>query len=113
MVHTCEQTCIDCKVRSPCKCAGPRIPCDLGNRHFKSQTCFGKHKKKTLGKNKGACELRKFCGKCGSMITQNTQEFNKRFRGKCKEKKEALHLCFMRPLVNVPASSERVLYFFL
>ena len=28
----------------------------------------------------------------------------------CKEKKEAGHLFFMRPLVSVPASSERVLY---
>jgi len=46
------------------------------------------------------------------MITQNTHECNKRFYATCKEKREAGHLCFMRPLANVPTSSEHVLYVF-
>jgi len=41
--HTCEQTCSDCMVSPPCKYAGPRIPCELCNRHFRSQTCFDNH----------------------------------------------------------------------
>jgi len=30
----------------------------------------------------------------------------------CNENKEVGHICFMRPLVNMPASSEHVLYVF-
>ena len=39
LAHTYEQTCSDCMVR-PCISAGPRIPCDLCNRHFRSQKFF-------------------------------------------------------------------------
>jgi len=39
-------------------------------------------------------------------------EFNNRFCGTCYENKEAGHFCFMRPLANVPASSQHVLYVF-
>jgi hypothetical protein len=46
------------------------------------------------------------------LITRNTQEGHKRFCATCKENKEAGHLYFMRPLVKVPDSSERVLYVF-
>ena len=45
--HTCEQTCSDYMVSPPFKYAGPRIPSKLCNRHFRSQTCFDNHKKKT------------------------------------------------------------------
>jgi len=110
--HTCEKTCSVCMVSPPYKYAGPRIPCELSNRHFRSQTCFDNHKKKTQAKRKSACELHKCCDTCGALITQNTHECNKRFCTTCKENKVAGHLCFMRPLVNVPASSERVLYVF-
>jgi len=112
LADTCEQTCSDCMVSPPCITVGPRNPCDLCNRHFRSQTCFDNHKKKTQGNRKSACELRKCCGTCDAMITRNTHECNKRLCTTCKENKEAGHLCFMRPLVNVPASSERVLYVF-
>jgi len=109
--HTCEHTCSDCMVSPPCKYAGPRIPCELCNRHFNSQTCFDNHKRKQA-KRKSACELRKCCDTCGALIAQNTHECKKRFCTTCKEKKEAGHICFMRPLVTVPASSECVLYVF-
>ena len=46
VAHTCEETYSDCMIR-PRNYAGPRIPCDLYNRHFRSQTCFDNHEKKT------------------------------------------------------------------
>jgi len=110
VVYTCEQTCGDCMVHPPCKYAGPRITCDICNRHFRSLTCSDNHKKKTRAKRKSSCELRKCCGTCGAVITRNTHECNKRFYTTQKENKEAGHLCFVHPLVKVPASSERVLY---
>ena len=58
------------------------------------------------------CELRKFCDACGDLITQNAHECNKRFCTTCKENKGVCHLCFMRSLVKVAASSEGVLYVF-
>ena len=109
MAHTCEETCSDCMVSPPCRYARPRILCDtVGVRHV-SITIRRKHKLK----RKNTCELRKCCGTCGAFITRNTHECNKRFCTTCKENKEAGNLCFMRPLVKVPASSERVLYVFL
>jgi hypothetical protein len=87
-----------------------RITCDICNRHFRSLTCSDNHKKKTRAKRKSSCELRKCCGTCGAVITRNTHECNKRFYTTQKENKEAGHLCFVHPLVKVPASSERVLY---
>ena len=110
--HTCEQTCSDCVVSLPCKYAGSRIPCDLCIRHLRSQTCFHKHKKKTQVKRKSEFELRMCCGTCGSSITRNTHDCKKRFCTTCKENKEAGQLCFKRPLLNAPASSDRVLYVF-
>ena len=71
----------------PCISAGLRIPCNLCNRHFRSQTCFDNHKKKTQGNRKSACELRKCCGTCDAMITRNTHECKKRFCTTCKENK--------------------------
>jgi hypothetical protein len=100
VVHTCEQSCSDCMLRPPCISTGIRMPCHLCNRHFKSQTCFDNHKRKTQGKRKGACELRKCCATCVAMITRNTHECHKRFCATCKENKEAGHLSYMRPLVD-------------
>jgi hypothetical protein len=113
VVHTSEQTSSDCMLRPPCKYMEPTIPCDLCNRHIKSQTCYDNQNKKTQGKRKSAFEFRKCCGRCGALITRNTHECNKRFCTTRKKKKEDGHLCFVRPLVNVPASSERVLYSFM
>jgi len=114
VLHTCEQTCSDCMLSLPCISAGSRIPCDLCNRHFRSQTCFDNHKRKTQGKSKkkSARELRKSCGTCGALITFRMHECNKRFCVTCNENKEVGHLCFMHPLVNAAASSEHVLYVF-
>ena len=112
--HTCEQTPSGCMLSPPSLSSGPRISCDLCNRQFRSQTCYDNHKKKIQGKRqkKSACELRKFCGTCGGLITHTKHECNKRFFATCYENKEVGHLSFMRPLVNVPASSEHMLYVF-
>ena len=60
-------------------------------RHFRSQTCFDYHKKKTPGKNKkkSACEIRKCYGTCGPLITHKKYEYNKRFCVTCNEKNSA------------------------
>ena len=86
--HTCGQACTDCRVRPPCISARSRIPSELCNRHFRSQTCFDNHKRKPVGKTKIACGLRKCCGPCGAMITYNKREYNKRFCAKSYENKE-------------------------
>ena len=63
VVHTWEPTCTDCMLSPPYISAGLRIPCDIWNRHFRSQTCFDNHKSKTQGKiKKSQSELRKCCG---------------------------------------------------
>ena len=79
VVHTCEQTRRDSMVSPPCISAGPRVPCNLCNRHFRSQTYFDNDKNKRQGKSekKSACELRKCFGTCGALIAQNTRECNK------------------------------------
>ena len=38
LVHSCIHTCSDCMLIPPCISAGPRIPCDLCNRHFRTRT---------------------------------------------------------------------------
>jgi hypothetical protein len=107
-VHTCEHTCSDFMLSPPCISVGPRFPCDLCNRHFRSRTSFDKNKKKRQGKSKkkSACELRKCCSTCGASITFRMKECNERFFVTCNENKEFGHLSFMRPLVNMPVSSE-------
>ena len=112
VLHPWEQTCRDCMLSPPCISAGPRILCDLCNRHCRSQTCYDNDKKKTLGKRrKSTCDLHKCCGTC-ALFTHKKHECNRRFCVTCNEKKQVAHLCFMRPLGNAPASSERVLYIF-
>ena len=111
MVRTCEQSCSDCMTSPVCLSAGIRIICDLLNRQFRSKTCFDNHKIKRGRKKKIACD-RKYCVTCGALITQKKHECNKQFCVTCNENKEVRHLCFMRPLVNVPGSSELVLYVF-
>jgi len=111
--HTWEQTYSGCMPSPSCISAGPIIPCDLCNGHFRIQTCFDNHKKKRQGirqKKKSTRELRKCCGTCGAFTTHKRYECNKRFCATCYENKEFGHLYFMHPLVNVPASSEHVLY---
>ena len=112
MEHTSEQTCSGCMLSPPCISAGPRIPCDLCNRHFMSQICYDNHKKKTQGKlqkKNSTCQLRKCCGTCGALIAHTKHKW---FCATCYENKEVGHLCFMRPLENMSTSSEHLLYLF-
>jgi hypothetical protein len=99
-------------ISHPCVSAGIRIPCDLCNRHFRSQEYFDNHKKKTQGKiKKSACDLSKCT--CGSLMTQKKKhECNKRSCVTCNENKEIGYLCFMRPLKKEPLSGEHIQYVF-
>jgi hypothetical protein len=47
--HVCDQTCSDCMSSPPCAFEGVRIPCDACNRHFRSLSCFDKHRKRERG----------------------------------------------------------------
>jgi hypothetical protein len=49
ITHVCDQTCSDCMSSPSCVPSGVRVPCDECNRHFRSQTCFDKHKNKQSG----------------------------------------------------------------
>ena len=109
-VHTCQQTC-DCMLIPPRISTGPRISCDLCNRHFRSQICFDNQKKKTQGKIRAHVSVVSV-DICGALITFRMHECNKRFCVTCNENKEVGDLFFLRPLVNVAASSEYVLYVF-
>jgi len=44
VTHVCDQTCSDCMMSLPCAFEYIRIPCEICNRHFKSQKCFDNHK---------------------------------------------------------------------
>ena len=110
MTHVCDQTCSDCMMSPPCAFEDIRIPCEISNRHFRSQKCFDNHKRRTP-KKRTVCEKR-CCGTCGAPVTSENHECNKRFCQKSKQNKEAGHLCFMRPLKNVLPAADRVLYVF-
>ena len=55
-------------------------------------------------KNKKACELRKCCDTCGALITHKKHECNKWICVTRNDKKEIIHLCFIRLLKNESAS---------
>jgi hypothetical protein len=111
ITHVCNQTCNDCMSSSTCVTSGVRIPCDERNRHFRSQTCFDNHK--TGGRQKKyVCELKRNCGSCGLYVTHKDHECNRRFCNTCKQYRDVGHLCFMQPLQNKPAPTDKVLYVF-
>jgi len=45
--HVCDQTCSDCVMIPPCAFEDIRIPCEICNRHFRSEKCFDNHKRRT------------------------------------------------------------------
>ena len=110
VVHICDQTGSDCMASPPCVSAGIQIPCELCNRNFRSQACFYMYKK-TQGKNKSVCELRKCLIRAALRSPiRSTNVISCSVT--CNENKEVGHVSFMRPLINVSASSEHVLYVF-
>jgi hypothetical protein len=110
-MHTCDQTCNDCKARPPCAQAGVRIPCADCNRHFRSQSCFANHKLKR-GNKKSVCERKRRCQSCDEFIIPSRKhECGKRFCETCKAVKER-HFCYMQPLETVLPSVDGVLYVF-
>jgi hypothetical protein len=113
VVHTCEKKCNDCLVSPPFISAGIRIPCDLCSRHFRSQICFDNHKSKTPSKRK-----KKRASEFVSVVV-SVARWSPKIRTNATdcsvtyyENTEVGHLCFMRPVNNVPESSEHVLYVF-
>ena len=112
ITHVCDQTCSDCAASPPCAFSGVRIPCDDCNRHFRSRTCFANHKQST-SKKKSLCERKRCCATCGMLVTDARHECNKIFCANCNQKRDAGHLCYMRPLKDaLPAGSDKVLYVF-
>jgi len=51
VTHVCDQTCSDCMASPPCAFSDVRYPCDDCNGHFRSRTCFAKHKQRTVKEN--------------------------------------------------------------
>jgi hypothetical protein len=102
----------------PCSDAeeGVGYPCDECNRHFRSRTCFAKHKiNKMHGskkKKKTVCEETRRCGTCSSLITRKNHECFKPFCVNCSQNREIGHLCYMQPLKNVLPRSDDVLFVF-
>jgi len=101
----------DCMMIPPCAFEDIRIPCEEFNRHFRSHKCFDNHKKCTP-KKRTVCDSKRCCGTCGELVTRENHECNKRFCQNYNQKKEAGHLCFMRPLKNVLPAGDKVLYVF-
>jgi len=110
--YVCDETCSDCMASPPCALSGVRIPCDECNRHFRIRTCFAKHKQSTA-KKKFVCERKRCWATCGLLVTDARHECNKIFCANCKQKSDAGHLCYMRPLKDaLPDASDKVLYVF-
>ena len=83
VVHACERTSNDYSTSSLYIC-GPTISYDLCN------TCFDNHKKRTRGKRKSACELRKRCCTCCALITHMQHECNNRFCHMLREQRSTI-----------------------
>jgi len=109
--HVCDKTCSDCMMNPPCTFEDIRIPCEICNRHFRSQKCFDNQKRRTP-KKRTVCDRKRCWGTCGALVTRENHECNKRYCQNCNQNKEACHLCFMRPLKNVLPAGDRVLYVF-
>ena len=115
VTHVCEYACSDCMSVPPCSDTenGVRYPCDKCNRHFRSQSCFAKHKIKMHGKrNKTVCEGKRRCGTCRGLITRENHECFKPFCANCNQNSEIGHLSFMQPLKNVLPRSDILFVFY-
>jgi hypothetical protein len=115
VTNRCRETCTACMSIPPCRVSDVRIPCELCNRTFRSQTCFDKHRTNKL-KGKTVCEQKRNCAKCDSQIApMRKHECFKPFCANCNQNKESGNFCYMRPLVNrLPKKlqrSVRVLWF--
>jgi hypothetical protein len=113
----CDHTRSDCMTSPPCVSTGTRIPCDACNRHFRSVSCFEKHKKFRMGSRKNKktiCELKRNCSACSyPIIPKEKHECYKRYCKNCNQNKEVRHLWYMAPLVmDLVQPSNRVLYVF-
>jgi len=97
IMHACDQTCSDCFVCPPCAFSSVRNPCLECNRHFRSHTCFANHKQSAKQK-RSVCERKRFCATCGWVKRGGNYECDKRFCDNCRDNKEIVHLCYMRPM---------------
>jgi len=114
VTHVCVQKCSDCATSPPCSFGGTRIPCEEGNRHFRSRSCFDNHKRRNTAKKSSVCERKRLCGTCGVLVTRENHECNKRYCENCRQIREAAgHLCYMRLLKDaLPSDGDRELYVF-
>jgi len=111
VTHACDQKCGECMACPPCAFAHDQILCAECNSHFRSLTCFDKHKLRTLNK-KSICERKGCCTTCGWAVTRRNHECNKRFCDNCEENNEMDHLCYMRPLKDaLPPAGDEVLFY--
>jgi hypothetical protein len=109
-----DVTCNDCMWSPPCvPDAYRRIPCDDCDRHFRSRVNFNNHKLMKLGGTKKTlCAGKRYCAKCGALITHHKHECKKIYCKTCERKREIGHPCYVAPLKNNRPPSERVLYVF-
>jgi hypothetical protein len=110
--HVCDQTCSDCMSSPPCAFEGVRIPCYACNRHFRTQSCFDKHRQREGRNKKTFCERKRCCSTCGALVTRANYECNKWYCETCNENEKIGHLCYMRHLKDKSPPSDGVLYVF-
>jgi DNA-directed RNA polymerase subunit M/transcription elongation factor TFIIS len=83
--------------------------------HFRSAS-IENHKKRMRGSRskKTVCELKRNCPSCNyPIIPRKKNECYKRFCKNCNQNKEANHLCYMKPLIEIfEQPSDKVLYVF-
>jgi len=110
--HVCDQTCSDCAA-SPPRARSPAFAYPATNVTDISEVGrFSRTISRALQK-KSVCERKRCCATCGLLVTDARHECNKVFSANCKEKRDACHLCYMRPLKDaLPDASDKVVYVF-
>jgi len=112
VTHKCKKTCCDFMSVPPCAFSEVRIPCESCNRNFRSQTCFGNHKKNKV-KEKTVREQKRNCCTCGSLFTEKkNHEYFKPSCANCRRNVEIGHLCYISPLKHEVPRSDNVLFVF-
>jgi len=95
--NVCAQTCSDCMASPPCAFSDVQIPCQECNRHFRRHACYVNHSQSTSIK-KTVCEPKRYFAIYRRLVMGKMHECNMRFCENCKQKRDAGHLCYMRPL---------------
>ena len=98
--HLCPEMCRSCRAYECTRDDGDTIPCDQCKRHFKSRTCYDRHKVRVNG-TKSICDTIHKCLKCKRSMDK--RKFKHHLCGKkcptCNvllEDIEAKHKCYMQ-----------------